>query len=108
MTGLAEPGGGLHPTERLLDAFSAPLADRITAVAGGAAVDRRAAARQVPSDIGRDADRPQVGDMPAASYALSAPSVARRPRAAAAIIASAASRSARPVAWVVRTSTIRP
>ena len=42
MSSFAETGGGLAPTEDLLDAFSEDLADRVAGMAGRAPVDRRA------------------------------------------------------------------
>ena len=39
MTGLAQPGDGLEPTEDLLDAFALLLADRISAMTSSALID---------------------------------------------------------------------
>src|ERR1700758_2228101 len=51
MTGLAQSGRRLGPSEDLLDAFAPPAADGVTGMAGGTAVDRRAPVACVLSDM---------------------------------------------------------
>lgn len=51
MAGLAKAGGGLDPAEDFFDPFAQSLADRVAGVAGGAAVDGRAAAAGVLRDV---------------------------------------------------------
>src|SRR5260221_87562 len=51
MTGLAQPGDGLDPAERLLDPLALDHADGIAGVARGAAVDGRAAVGIVLRDV---------------------------------------------------------
>ena len=60
---LTEGGSGLDPAKWLFDAFTQALADGVTRVPGGAAVDRRAAAAGIASDMRRHAEVAQIGDV---------------------------------------------
>src|SRR6516165_11250079 len=53
MTGLAQSSRRLGPSEDLLNAFAPAAADRVTGMAGGAAVDRRAPVAGVLGDMRR-------------------------------------------------------
>jgi len=61
--GLAQPGRGFDPAERLFDPLPDALADRVAGVAGGATIDGRPSAGQVLRHMRRDAHRPQVRDV---------------------------------------------
>ena len=53
-----QPADGLHPAEGFFDPFADPLADRVTRMAYGAGVERRAArSRQVLRHVRGDLER---------------------------------------------------
>jgi hypothetical protein len=107
MPQFTQPSHRFGPAEGLLDALADALGDAIAGMAGGAAVNGRAAPAAVLRDMGSDGLLAQFHDKVTGVVALSAPSVIGCGRSACgAISANAARRSAWPEARVVTAPTI--